>query len=130
MDITLDTSVLLSVVCGEPSRRRAIELTTGHTLIAPSSLHWEVGNALSAMIKRKRMTLVQANACVAAYLRVPIKLVEIDLTHAMAVVSKVRAYAYDAYMLVCAQRSGSPLLTLDGTLKAHAKLLGIEVLEI
>ena len=130
MDITLDTSILLAVIYGEPSRDRAIGLTTGHTLIAPSSLHWAVGNALSAMLKRERMTLGQANACVAAYLKVPIKLVDIELKHAMAVVNKVCAYAYDAYMLVCAQQSGSPILTLDGALKAHAESLGIEVLEI
>jgi hypothetical protein len=34
MDITVDTSTLIAVVTNEPSRRRAIELTTGHSLIA------------------------------------------------------------------------------------------------
>jgi len=47
---------------------------------------------------------------------------------ALAISSKYRVYAYDAHMLVCAQQSGSPLLTFDEALWAHASELGIEVL--
>ena len=47
---------------------------------------------------------------------------------ALAISSKYRVYVYDAYMLVCAQQSGSPLLTLGEALWAHASELGIEVL--
>ena len=130
MDITIDTSTLLAVVCGEPSRERAIEVTTGHTLVAPSSLHWEIGNALSAMVKRQRITSAQANACIDVYLKIPIRLIDVDLKQAMGLVKKLRTYAYDAYMLVCAQQIGTPLLTLDDALKIHAESVGIEVLEI
>ena len=79
MDITIDTSVILAVVCGEPSRDRAIELTSGHSLVAPKSLHWEVGNALSAMLKRHRITAAQANLCIDSYRQIPIKLADVDL---------------------------------------------------
>lgn len=130
MDITIDTSTVLAVVCGEPSRERAIEVTVGHALVAPSSLHWEIGNALSAMVKRQRMTPVQANACIDIYLQIPIRLVDVDLKQAMALVKRLRTYAYDAYMLVCAQQVGTPLLTLDDALKVHAESVGIDILEI
>ena len=130
MDITIDTSTLLAVVCEEASRKRAIEVTTGHTLVAPSSLHWELGNALSAMVKRRRITPAQANACIDVYLKIPIRLIDVDLKQAMGLVKKLRTYAYDAYMLVCAQQIGTPLLTLDDALKIHAESVGIEVLEI
>ncbi len=130
MDFTIDTSVVLAVVCGEPSRERAIEITTGHTLVAPGSLHWEIGNALSAMVKRQRITAVQANACIEAYLQIPIRRIEVDLKQAMGLVRKFRIYAYDAYMLACAQQLGSPLLTLDEALKSHAEAVGVDVPEI
>jgi predicted nucleic acid-binding protein len=130
MDITVDTSVVLAAICGEAGRERAIELTTGHSLIAPASLHWEVGNALSAMLKRGRITQPQANACIAAYRKVPIKRVDVDLRLSLALTGKFRIYAYDAYMLICAQQFGTPLLTLDEALRVHAGYLGIEVLEI
>lgn len=130
MDITADTSTLIAVVGNEPSRDRAIELTMGHSLIAPSSVHWEVGNALSAMIKRQRITLAQANACVDAYRQIPIRLVSVDLKQSLGLVKRLRIYAYDAYLLVCAMQFGAPLLTLDGPLKTAAAALGIEVLEV
>lgn len=128
MEITIDTSVVLAVVCNEAGRQSAIKLTMGHTLIAPASLHWEIGNALSAMLKRQRITLPEAKACFAAYSRIPIKLVDVDGNRALAFCSKFRMYAYDAYMLVCAQHSGSPLLTFDDALATHASALGIEIL--
>jgi predicted nucleic acid-binding protein len=130
MDVTIDTSAVLAVVTGEVGRQGAIAATTGHSLVAPASLHWEVGNALSAMLKRQRITLAQANACLVAYRKIPIKLLSVDLKQALAVVNKQRIYAYDAYMLVCAQQSGSPLLTFDDALKVHAEALGVEVLEV
>ena len=130
MDITVDTSTLIAVVSDESSRARAIEVTTGHSLIAPSSVHWEIGNALSAMIKRDRITLAQAHACIDSYLQIPIKWVDVDLKQASSVVKQVRVYAYDAYLLVCAMQTGTPLLTLDQPLKSAAANLGIEVLEV
>ena len=36
----------------------------------------------------------------------------------------------DAYLLVCAMQSNSPLLTLDQPLKQVAESLGIKVLEV
>lgn len=130
MDITIDTSTLIAVVSNEPSKARAIELTTGHGLVAPNSVHWEVGNALSAMVKRQRVTLAQANACVEAYLQIPIKLISVDLKQSLALVAQLRVYAYDAYLLVCAMQMRTPLLTLDEPLRAAASNLGIEVLEV
>jgi len=130
MKITTDASILIAVVGHEPSRERAIELTTGHSLVAPSSIHWEVGNALSAMVKRQRITLAQAASCVDAYLQIPIKLVNVDLKQSLALVKQFRMYAYDAYLLVCAMNLGTPLLSLDEPLKTAAQSLGIEILEV
>ena len=129
MDIAIDTSTVLGVVCGAAGRDRAIELTTGHTLIAPASLHWEIGNALSAMVKRGRISLAKAKACATAYEQIPIKTVDIDLGQALDLVKQLGIYAYDAYMLVCARQSGSPILTYDHALKLHAASLAIVVLE-
>ena len=53
-----------------------------------------------------------------------------DRTLASPTRSGTRTYAYDAYMLVCAQQMGTPLLTLDDALKGHAESVGIAILEI
>lgn len=130
MIVTIDTSVLIAVVACEPSRERALELTAGHRLVAPSSVHWEMGNAFSAMLKRGRINLDQASACLTAYQEIPVRLVEIDLLQAMPLVDRFGIYAYDAYLLVCAMQFNSPLLSLDEPLKKVATKLGIRVMEV
>jgi len=52
MEIVIDTSALISVIAGEPERKRIIELKTGNTLIGAGSIPWEIGNAFSAMFKQ------------------------------------------------------------------------------
>jgi predicted nucleic acid-binding protein len=119
---------MLAVCTNEPSKPRLIKLTAGAQLIAPVSVHWEVGNALSAMMKRKRINLKQAQACVKVYQKIPIKLIDVNLTRALALSERFRMYAYDAYLLVCATENRSPLITLDGALKMAAQQMGISIL--
>jgi predicted nucleic acid-binding protein len=130
MNITIDTSVLLAVCTNEPSKPRMIELTMGHHLLAPASVHWEMGNALSAMLKRERITLEQAQACVASYQSIPLTKIEVDLATAVQLASRFRIYAYDAYLLTCALTERCPLLTLDRALIAVAKQLNLQVLGV
>ena len=130
MEITADTSALIAVIGNEPSRAKILELTAGCQVVAPGFVHWEIGNALSAMVKRKRITLAQAQACIEAYQQMPIKRVNVDLKQSLALVSRLQLYAYDAYLLVCAAQTGSALLTLDEALRVAALSIGIEVLEV
>ena len=60
MDIVIDTSAIIAVIVGEPERKRIVELTTGYALIGPGSIPWEMGNAFSAMLKQRRLTLRDA----------------------------------------------------------------------
>jgi predicted nucleic acid-binding protein len=128
MNITIDTSVILSVCTNEPTKQQLIAQTTGARLIAPASIHWEVGNALSAMIKRGRITKEQAQLCLRAYKQIPVRFVDIDIEDALFIAARFKIYAYDAYLMACASQYSTPLLTLDGALKVHAAELGLEVL--
>jgi len=67
MNLVVDTSVLIAVLVSEPERDTLIELTKDADLIAPGSVHWEIGNALAAMMKRKRLGLDQVAAVLSAY---------------------------------------------------------------
>ena len=53
MEITIDTSALIAVIGNEKTKDRIIEITIGSSLVAPVSVHWEIGNAFSAMFKRR-----------------------------------------------------------------------------
>lgn len=130
MEIVIDTAAVLAVLLEEPERPALLAATTGAVLFAPASLPWDVGNALVAAVRRRRLTAAQAEAGWTAYQAIPIRLVEVDIGRAMALATERGLYAYDAYMLELARNRGLPLLTLDAKLGDAARLAGIALVEV
>ncbi len=130
MEIVIDTAAVLAVLLEEPERPALLAATTGAVLFAPASLPWDVGNALVAAVRRRRLTAAQAEAGWTAYQAIPIRLVEVDIGRAMALATEGGLYAYDAYMLELARNRGLPLLTLDAKLGDAARLAGIALVEV
>jgi predicted nucleic acid-binding protein len=129
MDIVVDTSALLAVIVAEPERDRIVELTSGRTLIGPGSIPWEIGNAFSAMIKQRRLGLMEAQQGLQIFYTIPLRLVKVDMNNALSIANQTKLYAYDAYVLDCAIRYSVPLLTLDHGLQRAARKLGIKLME-
>ena len=130
MYITIDTSALIAVIGNETSKPRIVELTAGVSLCAPASVHWEIGNAFSAMFKRRALSVTMAKQAIAAYREIPIKFVDVPLDATLEISHSQNIYAYDAYLIQCAQQTNSPLLTLDKRLGQVAKTMGISLLEV
>jgi predicted nucleic acid-binding protein len=130
MLLVIDTSVILAVVLNEPVKSELVNLTTGAELVAPLSLHWEIGNALSAMIKRKRITLPEALQALLEYQKIPIRFLDVPLDDTVRAVDQHQIYAYDAYFIVCARHQSCPLITLDGGLQAAARAAHISLVEV
>jgi predicted nucleic acid-binding protein len=130
MEIVIDTSAILAVVGLEPERAELIRLTKGATLVAPSSVHWEIGNAISAMFKRKAIELDDALRMVDAYAGIPIRLIDSTLPQAVELSHRLNIYAYDAYIIGCAINQRAPILSLDSVLQERARSLNIEVIEV
>lgn len=130
MIITIDASALMAVLVNETHKANIIELTRDMDLQAPETLDAEIGNALSAMMKRKRITLNQAENVLAQLDGIPIRRTRIRLKHALPIAYRFDMYAYDAYVLDCARQFRTSLLSLDlGMLKA-AEALDIRTLEV
>lgn len=130
MDIVIDTSAVIAVIANEPEKPAIVEHTLGANLIAPASVHWEVGNAFSAMFKRRRISLRQAKEAIKSYERIVFRFIDIDLGQSLDLASRLNMYGYDAYVLACALNLRSPLLTLDKKLAAAAPVVGVKVLEV
>lgn len=130
MDIIVDTSVLIAAITNEPTRPQLIALTADAHLLAPGSVPWEITNAFSAMLKRKRATLEQVRQAWNAYNQIPLRLLEVDMGQALRVAAQYDLYAYDAYFIVCALQHKSPLLTLDGGLRQAAIQAGVTIIEV
>jgi predicted nucleic acid-binding protein len=130
MDVTIDTSAVIAVIGNENTKQRIIDLTEGSSLLAPASVHWEVGNAFSAMFKRQAISIEVAQEALAAYHSIPIKYIDIPLERALHISKEFNIYAYDAYLIQCAEQTSSRLLTLDKVLAGIAKQAGIALLEV
>ena len=130
MELVIDTSAVIAVIAEEPERTAIIERTAGATLAAPASLHWEVGNAFSAMFRRRRITLEKAQQAIRSYEKIVFRFIDVDLGQSLELSDRLELYAYDAYVLACALTLRSPLITLDAKLAAAAPLAGVRVLEL
>lgn len=130
MVVTIDTSALLAVLLNEKHKAAIIDATKGHDLLAPESLDAEVGNALSAMFKRDRISLQTARKVVKQFKKIPIRRTKLRLQEALLMAQNHNMYAYDAYILDCARQYRSPLLSLDNKLVKIGKKLELTLLEV
>ena len=103
----------LDLILNEPSKSSLVEVTRGAELLAAPSLHWEVGNALSALFKRRRIDMDQAKAALESYESIPIRLADVDLGPSVALSEKSHGvYAHDAYVIeMCASVSDTASVT-------------------
>ena len=129
MNIISDTNIFLAVALNEPEKQRIIEQTFNCSAIAPEILPYEIGNALSAMIKRNQITPEQAISTLEITNKIPVRLVSVDIKKALQLALKFNIYAYDAYFLQCARSLACPLITLDNRMKQVASKINIEIME-
>jgi len=130
MNIVIDTSTIIAVITNEPKKKKLIRLTSGFDLIAPKSIYWEIGNAFSAMFKRKLATLKQAKDAINIFKKIPIRFLDVDLTDALELSNKYNIYAYDAYVISCALKHKCSLISLDHKLLEVSKQAEIKIVEV
>lgn len=130
MKIVVDTSVIIAVIANEPEKKALVELTRGLELIAPPSVHWEIGNAFSAMLKRNKINPGEAFQALDIYGKIPIRFLDVELEQTLRISAELNIYAYDAYIIRCALKYRAPLITLDQNLIVCANNMGIHVEEI
>src|ERR1700731_622199 len=94
LEIVIDTSALIAVISEQAEKAEMIRLTRGARLIAPPSVHWEIGNALLAMFKRKAIKLSAAIKALKVYGAIPIRMIDIDLVQALQLSQQLNVYAY------------------------------------
>ncbi len=129
MQIVADTNTFIAVALNEPEKDLIIQVTEGCDLIAPEVLPFEIGNALTAMMKKSVLQADEVASSWEIVQRIPVDLRNINIKSALKIATKFNIYAYDAYFLECADSLRSPLLTLDSGMKRIAKEMGITILE-
>lgn len=124
--VVVDASVVMAVILEEPEKPAIVSVTEGTTLIAPGCLRWEIGNAFSALLKRKRLNMETASRGVDIFEMIPIQEMGVSLEDALELCGRHNLYAYDAYYIQLAKRNSASLLTLDRKMESVAKAENIE----
>jgi predicted nucleic acid-binding protein len=130
IDIVVDASVIIAVIANEPNKPAIIQATQNVDLIAPASVHWEIGNAFSAMFKRNRIGLEDCRKAIEIYKQIPIRFLEVELEETLQIAHQLHIYAYDAYLIRCAQKYNVPLFSLDETLLRLAEQLKLKIIKV
>jgi predicted nucleic acid-binding protein len=130
MYLTIDTSALIAVIGNEDNKERIVDLTIGYSLYAPASVHWEIGNAFSAMFKRGSSNLDSVRQALEAYQEIPIRFIDVPLEQSIELSHRLNIYAYDAYLIQCAIQTNTSLITLDNSLAISAQKSGVDCLEV
>jgi len=128
--LVTDTSAILAVLLDEPEKGAVVEATMGCVLYAPASIRWEVGNAATAGVKKRRLTPERARQLVRDFEKVTIEELEVEVHRAVDLAIEHGLYAYDAYILEATRSSGYQLLALDGAVKRSARKMGLPLVEL
>lgn len=89
---------------------------------------YEVGNALSTAVRRKRLKRDDAEAAMDLVSSVPVKVIHFGWLETRAAFRLAQTHelsVYDASYLQLAQQLKTPLLTLDSNLRKAAEKLGL-----
>jgi predicted nucleic acid-binding protein len=129
MNITADTNTFIAVALNEPEKDMIVRLTVGCDLVAPEVLPFEIGNALTAMMKKNILRADEVASSWEFVQDISVDLRHIDIKSALRIATNYNIYAYDAYFLECAHSLRSPLLTLDRGMQRIARDMGIRILE-
>ena len=130
MEMLIDASIVMATLLNEPEKPTIVTLTTGQDLAAPAVLPYEIGNALSSLARRGRLTAEQVNKGYSLFTGIPIRLLEPDMNKSLRLAAEFSIFAYDAYYLETAVRHNFPLLTLDRQMLRLAEELNIKTPEV
>lgn len=129
MKIVSDASSFISVILSENERDWVIKKTKDCEIISPVVLPYEIGNALIASYKRKRINKDEIIKAYSISKTIKVRFFDVDINNALNIAIRYNIYAYDAYYLQCCLENNLPLLSLDKKMREIAKELNIEVID-
>lgn len=130
MNIIIDANIILATILNEPEKEKIINATKQIDLVSPEILPYEIGNALSSMYKKRRLTKIEIDECFQIFTKIPIRLINIQIAEAIRIAYENNIYAYDAYYLEAAKRLGIRIFSLDSKMIEIARKINISVMEV
>ena len=127
-DIVIDASCVISFLLNQEGSKNVVSIVGENQLVAPSCLPFEIGNAISKLIKRKLISVYEGVSVFHEFARIPIRLIEPDIPNSIVIAGESESYAYDCYYLNIASQMVLPLFTYNDKMKETAEKRGIKCL--
>lgn len=128
MDVIIDASCIMAVLLEEAGCSEVRKCMKGKRLVSPACLPYEIGNSLTAAVKKHRVGSEVVSEIYKEFEKIPVRLVEPNIEKAVRIAAEENHYAYDAYYIACALDMGLPLFSLDNGLIEIAKKRGVRCL--
>ena len=127
-EIVIDASCILEFLLTQSNKTNIVKTIGTANLLAPACLPYEIGNAISKLIKRKLLSVRDGVSVYHEFAKIPIRIIEPDIPNAIVLSGETKSYAYDSYYVSLAKQFGTPLFTLDEKMKSNAKTAGVKCL--
>lgn len=124
-DIVIDASCILEYLLNQESKDFVVNKLGEYQLVAPQCLPYEIGNAVSKLIKRNLISIFDGVTVYHEFARIPLRLVEPDIPDSILIAGNTKSYGYDSYYISVAKRLNMPLFTLDEGMKSNANSQGV-----
>ena len=127
-ELVIDASCILEYLLNQENKDSIVAKVANSKLIAPTCLPFEIGNAISKLIKRGLISIYEGVSVFHEYARIPIRFIEPEITSTILIAGENKTYAYDAYYVNIAEQMSLPLFTLDEQMQRIASSRGIKCL--
>ena len=127
-ELVIDASCILEFLLNQTNKDSVVKTVGAARLVAPSCLPFEIGNAISKLIKRKLISIYDGVSVYHEFVRIPMRLMEIDISNAIVIAGETESYAYNSYYISLAKQLSLPLYTMDGMMKTNALSRGVTCL--
>ncbi len=127
-ELVIDASCILEYLLNQENKDSIVNKVGNSKLIAPACLPFEIGNAISKLIRRGLISIFEGVSVFHEYVRIPIRFIEPEISSAILIAGENKSYAYDAYYINVAEQMSLPLFTLDDQMQRIAADRGIRCL--
>lgn len=126
--IVIDASCILAFLLNQEGCEEVKEKVADSELVAPTCISFEIGNAISKLIKRNLISIVDGIAVYHEYAKIPIRMIEPDIPSSIILAGQSSTYSYDGFYISLANQFALPLFTFDEKMKQISIERGITCL--
>ena len=123
--MVIDASCILEFLLNQEGCNEVKAIVADSELVAPTCLSFEIGNAISKLIKRNLLSIVDGVAVFHEFSKIPIRLIEPNIPSSIVLAGQSDSYSYDAFYINLATQFSLPLFTFDEKMRQISAERGI-----